>query len=250
MVDTVRNLSELQTLLADNVAGDISAQDVRDFLLSVYPAYWRPATEGAADDYFIDDNESDWTALTVSGTGTWSYNYESRFGVMGRGAHATFGGMTASDFNAYMKPVSGFGNDDYVQGAVSVARMYTGGTSGFMGIALSDGVVAASNVAAILIGSNNNATNVISTYAGTMTGFGAAGIAQLTNDAAGMGPIHFRVTQTSANNFSAGYSLDGEDFTELDTFSRTMTPTHIGFVGFTTETSAKGIGRYIHSNAT
>lgn len=34
MVDTVRTLSALQTLLADNTAGDISAQDLRDFLVS------------------------------------------------------------------------------------------------------------------------------------------------------------------------------------------------------------------------
>lgn len=36
MVDTKRSLSSLQTLLADNTAGDISAQDVRDFLVSVF----------------------------------------------------------------------------------------------------------------------------------------------------------------------------------------------------------------------
>lgn len=36
MVDTVRPLAALQTLLADNVAGDISAQDVRDVLLSLW----------------------------------------------------------------------------------------------------------------------------------------------------------------------------------------------------------------------
>lgn len=35
MPDTRRSLSALQTLLADNTAGDISAQDARDFLVSV-----------------------------------------------------------------------------------------------------------------------------------------------------------------------------------------------------------------------
>jgi hypothetical protein len=39
MVDTVRTLSALQTLLADNTAGDISAQDVRDFLVSAYSPF-------------------------------------------------------------------------------------------------------------------------------------------------------------------------------------------------------------------
>lgn len=37
MVDMVRTLSALQTLLADNTDGEISAQDIRDLLVSVYP---------------------------------------------------------------------------------------------------------------------------------------------------------------------------------------------------------------------
>lgn len=36
MPDTLRTLSALQTLLADNTAGDISPQDVRDMLVSTY----------------------------------------------------------------------------------------------------------------------------------------------------------------------------------------------------------------------
>lgn len=36
MPDTIRTLADLQTLLADNTAGDISPQDVRDFLVSVH----------------------------------------------------------------------------------------------------------------------------------------------------------------------------------------------------------------------
>lgn len=36
MADTRRSLVDLQSLLADNTSGDISAQDVRDFLVSVY----------------------------------------------------------------------------------------------------------------------------------------------------------------------------------------------------------------------
>lgn len=43
MADTVRSLASLQALLADNTAGDISAQDVRDFLVSAYqPAAVNP----------------------------------------------------------------------------------------------------------------------------------------------------------------------------------------------------------------
>jgi hypothetical protein len=36
MADTIRTLSALQSLLADNTAGDISPQDVRDMLVSTY----------------------------------------------------------------------------------------------------------------------------------------------------------------------------------------------------------------------
>lgn len=39
MVDTIRNVGQLQSLLADNITGDISAQDVRDFLVSALGVY-------------------------------------------------------------------------------------------------------------------------------------------------------------------------------------------------------------------
>lgn len=37
MVDTIRTLADLQALLGDNIIGDISAQDVRDLLVSSVP---------------------------------------------------------------------------------------------------------------------------------------------------------------------------------------------------------------------
>lgn len=39
MADTQRSKSALATLLADNVSGDISPQDVRDFLETMHPGY-------------------------------------------------------------------------------------------------------------------------------------------------------------------------------------------------------------------
>lgn len=38
MVDTIRLLTDLQTLLADNASGDISPQDLRDFLVTAVPS--------------------------------------------------------------------------------------------------------------------------------------------------------------------------------------------------------------------
>ncbi len=58
MPDTVRTLAALQTLLADNVAGDISAQDVRDFLVSAFPPEPQVArvetTESTSSATFVD----------------------------------------------------------------------------------------------------------------------------------------------------------------------------------------------------
>ena len=58
MVDTRRTLAELQALLADNTSGDISAQDVRDFLLSM-------SLQGGA--YFLASQ----TLTTISTTGVY-----------------------------------------------------------------------------------------------------------------------------------------------------------------------------------
>lgn len=54
MVDTQRTLSALQTLFADNTSGDISPQDLRDFLVSAEPdraeMYWStPAATTTSD---------------------------------------------------------------------------------------------------------------------------------------------------------------------------------------------------------
>ena len=49
MADTIRTRAALQSLLADNVNGDISAQDIRDFLVSTYN--WVNATIGGNISY-------------------------------------------------------------------------------------------------------------------------------------------------------------------------------------------------------
>ncbi len=55
MADTRRTLSALQTLLADNSTGDISAQDVRDLLVSVFPTGMRLlATQTASNSASLD----------------------------------------------------------------------------------------------------------------------------------------------------------------------------------------------------
>jgi hypothetical protein len=70
VADTVRTLAALQSLLADNTAGDISAQDVRDFLVSVFThqsLLGYKATTDTPDDEFDESTlDAKWTAVTGS----------------------------------------------------------------------------------------------------------------------------------------------------------------------------------------
>jgi hypothetical protein len=59
MTDTMRSLSSLTTLLADNNAGDISAQDLRDAVIASLPAGYAAA--------YISDS----SATSPSDTATW-----------------------------------------------------------------------------------------------------------------------------------------------------------------------------------
>ena len=71
MVDTARTLSALQTLLADNVDGDIGAQDIREFLVSVYPQWqsWSPTLKGSVSDPSVGDGTEN-AAYMQLGTGS------------------------------------------------------------------------------------------------------------------------------------------------------------------------------------
>jgi hypothetical protein len=64
MVDTVKTLAALQTLLADNTAGDISEQDVRDFLVSVFPPQYVGAS--AFESGTQSCASGGWTSITMS----------------------------------------------------------------------------------------------------------------------------------------------------------------------------------------
>ena len=67
MADTIRTKSALQTLLADNVAGDISPQDIRDFLVSVIGSEYRVTVNTAT--YTLTGNDRT-LHVTRTATGT------------------------------------------------------------------------------------------------------------------------------------------------------------------------------------
>jgi hypothetical protein len=69
MADTRRTLSALQTRLADNTSGNIFPQDVRDFLVSVYPDVHNVKNYGATGDGSTDDTSAIQTAVNAMSNG-------------------------------------------------------------------------------------------------------------------------------------------------------------------------------------
>ncbi len=73
MADTVRTLAALQALLPDNSAGDISAQDARDVLVSTFPPVFNVRAYGATGDGSTDDTAAVQAAIdacVAAGGGT------------------------------------------------------------------------------------------------------------------------------------------------------------------------------------
>jgi hypothetical protein len=87
MVDTVRSLSALQTILADNITGDITPQDVRDMLVSTYADETQVNLENGKTSTDTPDDEFDsgtldgkWTVVD-GGSGTVGLTNSSTTGV-------------------------------------------------------------------------------------------------------------------------------------------------------------------------
>ncbi len=90
MPDTNRTKAALQALLADNVAGDISAADVRDFLESVF-------TLGTKGDLAGIDAAGLRQALPVSGNDGWVFTEDAASTLGWKWAVAGAGGSVATD---------------------------------------------------------------------------------------------------------------------------------------------------------
>ena len=80
MPDVKRSLSALQALLADNTSGDISAQDVRDMLVSVYPIVLPQPQGRLTTESGVAVSTSDRTSQSTiyytpyTGNGLWLYD--------------------------------------------------------------------------------------------------------------------------------------------------------------------------------
>lgn len=95
MVDTIRSLSVLQTLLADNTTGEISPQDIRDFLVSAFgyadPLAFKPGSPNTPDSAWesglgnytaVSGSSGTATLLTAGTTVTTIYDLTSKPGWM------------------------------------------------------------------------------------------------------------------------------------------------------------------------
>lgn len=249
-------LAQIDTLLADNTAGDISAADMRSVLAAVYGGLpsWMPATVGNYDDYFDEDNESDWTATAITGSATWNYNHEARFG-QSRGLAVAFEDQTAvDDVAVYLKSLSGIATGDYIQTAVAPVRRFVSGTHTFgVGLILTDGNAAGSEGACVSLGSDANVAGKFYVLGGTLTAItSAASNETFVNQVASGQPIHFRLTYTASNTFRGSWSLDGDNFTACGAdITVTFTPTHGGLFVSTVETEpSQARFAYFHSNVT
>ena len=218
MADTVRTLSALQTLLADNTAGDIGAQDIRDFLVSVYP-YGRPATAGEYDDEFLrieSGTPTGWTLFTTSGSQTITTN--------GR-CSVTYSGQTANDLNGIGKAMS-LGTGDYVRAGYS--KLYADNAADnfdMVGVFMSDGLGTTANCIAVL---TYTASTRLTIMEGTITNLTEVVSSTYTNNMP-YGELHVELEYGGTNSFDMRISSDGIswlDHTLANAF--TLTPTHAG----------------------
>lgn len=214
--------------------------------LSNVERFWTPGSAGSKDDDFTADSSANWSAVAVSGSVSWALGHRSGLGVSNRGVHATATGMTAADMDAYLTSLSGITVGDYIQTAVSHYRTFSSGSILGCGLALTNGTSAASAVAGVAVGSDNNASGLLYRISGTLTSVSGAShfLSQM-----GVGrPLHVRVVYQAANTFRILVSWNGDNWLQVGAdLSVTMTPTHGGFVVGATD-ATMGWWPYFHSS--
>ncbi|MEE9178225.1 MAG: hypothetical protein V3U46_07320 [Acidimicrobiia bacterium] len=247
MPDTVRTVAALQGLLADNAAGDISAQDVRDVLVSAFPYVWRPSSAGDYDDLFDADSEADWTAVAPdSGSAAWAYDYLTRVGL-GRGVHLAFEDADGTDVTAYVKSVAGIATGDYIQTAIDFALLDASGSSPGVGPIFTDGVTSAADFA---LGGLLSSSDALAWWGADGT-LGATNAGTFTQNINTVGLIHIRLLYSAANTFQLLASLNGEDFSQVGSdIAHVFTPTHAGFGAYLSNPTTPQFAhfQYFHSN--
>jgi len=233
MVDTPRTKAALQTLLADNVAGDISAQDLRDMLVSQAVPVWMQKldhrvsgeTAHADDDYFSVDSSADYTEVDVSGTTTWT----TQDGLLS----VLYEDQTAGDAGCYVKPITSASAPMTIETRVRMENDDV--NSHIAGLCFTDGATTVDDM--VSIGLQLSATGYALTLThGAITNFDtdftilrASGLPTIT------GGLYLRLVWTATNTFAAAVSPDGVSWTAYGAAADTFihVPTHFGIFATT-----------------
>lgn len=221
------SLSQMQTLFADNTAGDISAADGRDVIEALYD--WIPPeqkyrmgrlpgeTAHADDDFF--ETYSGYTEMDVSGNTSWA---ATRGGLT-----VTFDSQAGAAISVALKAFTASGPPITIETAWSSA-VIVASAPGF-GICFADGVTATDDFAGM--GTLVGVTDILECN-GAMNGAQnfAAGV-DIQKDGLHQGLVYARFIWKSANTWAWAISPDGETWTDFGDADRsfTMTPTHVGF---------------------
>ena len=239
------SLAAMLALFNDNTSGDISAADGRTVIQALYD--WIPTdvkflagrlpseTAHASDDFFTA--YSGYTEQTPTGTATWAAGHG--------GLGVKFDDQAGNDMAATLKAIPG-GPPLTIQTCWQIA-VITGSNPG-VGLVLSDGTTATSNVA----GFGSFGGFAMATVTGTLTN--ATTSAQTAIDRTNLlqGILHVRLVWVSANNFAWAISPDGSNWTDwgVAAFSTSFTPTHMGLWVSTWSNTVPGaaVFRYLRVN--
>ena len=201
---------------------------------------WNVATGETTIDEFNDGSlAGGWTR--VDGTGAASGNLAWTEGADVLSA-ANAGGDTATVFHGIVIPLSGFGGSITTGDAfISCVTLTAPATNySFGGIVLSDGTThGAGNQVAAVVGRTG-------TVDGGVDGWAAANWARtsVTTSVVSLDMVAFyiRLVCTAANTWRADGSPDGVSWIKgTSTFSKTITPTQVGFMSSSYGTSVKHV---------
>lgn len=224
MVDTVRTLSALQALLADNTAGDISAQDARDVLVSVRA--WAYGFEEGADDIVWDpiaDKVGDGTLLAISGTQTLT----EQFGSL----EVLFSGQGDGDVGGLLYAHTFSTGDKFVVPVRYMPDDLPGTNLTACGLVFADGTASSSNCVTAFIHTAGGATGrKLGVFSGTLGAVFTNEHLLFDGNSAVPGPVYCALEYVASNTFQGHFGPGWEatiDFGAADE-SYTMTPTHVG----------------------
>ncbi len=232
MVDTVRTLAALQALLADNTAGDISPQDVRDMLVSTWSPEWvqylqhrMPDETGHADDdFFSSDSSADYTETADSGTAVWTYGTYDVLSV-------AFDNQDTTSWATSLKAVPAAG----VPITIETHFMNTGVLNesfNYVGLCFTSGTATSSEIASWGVGHTNVDTTRYGRFSADGNTIASADWASTRGTPDTNRGFGLRLIWSAADTFAMSVSGDFVNWTDHDVadLTRTFTPTHMGFV--------------------